>query len=114
MTAVEERLAFLEGRVTEHAQQIEGIREAIVSLERRLDARFEAIDRRFEAIDRRFEAIDRRFEVIDRRFEVIDRRLEAIDQKFTLLDGKIDNRFLWLVGTQVTTLVAIAAALVAR
>jgi chromosome segregation ATPase len=114
MTAIEERVAFLEGRVNEQSQQIEGIREAIVSLERRMDARFEAIDRRFEVIDRRFEAIDRRFEAIDRRFEAIDRRFEAIEQRFTLLDAKIDNRFLWLVGTQVTTLVAIVAALVAR
>jgi predicted nucleic acid-binding Zn-ribbon protein len=86
MTAIEERVAFLEGRMDEQSHRIDGIREAIASLEQRMDARFEAIDRRFE----------------------------MIEQKFTLLDAKIDNRFLWLVGTQVTTLVAIVAALVAR
>jgi uncharacterized coiled-coil protein SlyX len=79
MTAIEERVAFLEGTVTEQSRRIDGIREAIASLERRMDARF-----------------------------------EAIEQRFTLIDAKIDNRFLWLVGTQVTTLVAIVAALLAR
>jgi uncharacterized coiled-coil protein SlyX len=114
MTAIEERVAFLEGRVNEQSQRIDGIREAVASLERRMDAGFEAIDRRFEAIDRRFEAIDRRFETIDRRFEAIDRRFEAIEQRFVSLDAKLDTRFLWLVGIQATTLVAIVAALVSR
>lgn len=56
-----EWLAFLEGRVVEHSRQIDGIREAIDSL-----------------------------------------------------DGKVSRQFMWLVGIQVTTLVAIVAALVAR
>jgi hypothetical protein len=50
-------LAFLEGRVVEHSRQIDGIREAIDSL-----------------------------------------------------DGKVSRQFMWLVGIQVTTLVAIVAA----
>lgn len=61
MAADAERLAFLEGRVVEHSRQIDGIREAIDSL-----------------------------------------------------DGKVSRQFMWLVGIQVTTLVAIVAALVAR
>ena len=53
------------------------------------------MERRFEAIDRRFDAIDRRFETIERRFETTDRR------------------FLWLVGFQMTTLIAIFGAIAA-
>ena len=53
------------------------------------------MERRFEAVDRRFDAIDRRFETIDRRFEVFDRR------------------FLWLVGFQMTTLIAVFGAIAA-
>ena len=105
MTAIEERVAFLEGRVNEQSQRIDGIREAVASLERRMDAGFEAIDRRFEAIDRRFEAIDRRFETIDRRFEAIDHRFDA-------LEAKLSKQFYWLVGGQVTVLVSVIAVLV--
>ena len=68
------------------------MREAIRGLEHRVDARFEAIDRRFEAIDRRFDTIERRIDV---------------------LDDKVSRQFVWLVGLQVTTLVATVGALAA-
>ena len=51
MPTVEERLAFLEGRVEEHARNVDGIREALASLEARMDRRFEGVERRFEAVD---------------------------------------------------------------
>lgn len=92
MAGVEERVAYLEGRVEDHSHMVNGIREALVSLEARMDRRFEAIDRRFETIDRRFEAIDQRFET---------------------LDAKISRQFVWLVGIQVTTLVAVAGGFAA-
>jgi uncharacterized coiled-coil protein SlyX len=72
VTAVDERVAFLEGRVAEHSQRLSDIRETIVHLEQRMDRRFDN------------------------------------------LDAKVSRQFLWLVGLQVTTLVAIVAALVAR
>ena len=92
MAGVEERVAYLEGRGEDHSQMVNGIREALVSLEARMDRRFEAIDRRFETIDRRFEAIDQRFET---------------------LEAKISRQFVWLVGIQVTTLVAVAGGFAA-
>jgi uncharacterized coiled-coil protein SlyX len=106
MAEVEERVAYLEGRVEDHSQMVNGLRDALASLEARMDRRFEAMDRRFEAIDRRFEAIDRRFELIDRRFEAVDQRLETID-------AKMSRQFVWLVGIQVTTLIAVAGGFAA-
>jgi uncharacterized coiled-coil protein SlyX len=90
---LEERAAFLEGRVVEHSRTLNGIRDAIVHLEQRLDRRFELLEQRFAAIDLRF---------------------AAIDQRIDNLDTTISRRFMWLVGIQVTTLVAIVAALLAR
>lgn len=107
MAALEERVAFLEGRMVEHSRMMDGIRESIVSLEERMDRRFEAVDRRFEAIDRRFDAIDLRFVGIDRRLEGIDRRIGG-------LDTRVSRQFTWLVGLHVTTLAAVVAALLAR
>ena len=90
MATLEERVAFLEGRVDEQSQMVTGVREALVSLEQRMDRRFESLEQR------------------------MDRRFQVIDQRLTLLDQKLDQRFAWLVGIQLTTLVAIVAALLAR
>ena len=69
--------------MAENARAIDGLRETVV-------AGFKAMERRFEAIDRRFEAVDRRF--------------EAIGQK-------MDRQFLWVVGIQITTMLAVVAAM---
>jgi hypothetical protein len=98
MPTLEERVAYIEGQVSEQTHALVEVREAVRSLEHRMDARFEAIDRRFEAIDRRFEAMDRRFDTVDRRIDV--------------LDEKVSRQFVWLAGLQVTTLVATVGALV--
>lgn len=87
---LEERVAYLEGQVSEHSHTLIEIRDSIRHLEQRLDARFDHIERRFET-----------------RFDVNDRRFEG-------LDDKVARHFTWLVGIQVTTLVAIVGALLAR
>lgn len=86
MPTVEERVAFLEGQVSEQSHGQLEIRDAIRSLEHRVDTRFEAVDRRFEAVDRKIDS----------------------------LDDKVSRQFVWTVGIQVTTLVAIVGALLAR
>ncbi|HET9267940.1 MAG TPA: hypothetical protein VFO31_07235 [Vicinamibacterales bacterium] len=90
MPTLEERVAYLEGQVSEHSHTLIEIRDSIRHLEQRLDARFDHIERRFET-----------------RFDVNDRRFEG-------LDDKVARHFTWLVGIQVTTLVAIVGALLAR
>ncbi|HET9268932.1 MAG TPA: hypothetical protein VFO31_12240 [Vicinamibacterales bacterium] len=111
MATLEERVAYLEGQVSEHSHTLIEIRDSIRQLERRFDARFEAIDRRFENLER---SIDARFDGVDRRFDIIDRRFEAVDRRVGGLDDKMSRQFVWLVGIQVTTLVAIVGALLAR
>ena len=94
---LEERVAFLEGRVEEHAGQTDGLREALASLESRMDRRFEGMDVRLNVFEER----------MDRRFEGVDRRLDVMDEK-------LSRYFLWMVGAQVTTLAAVVTAFVAR
>jgi len=86
MPTLDERVAYLEGQVNEQSHAHLDIRDAVRSLEHRVDARFEAIDRRFDTVDRRLDS----------------------------LDDKVSRQFVWLVGIQVTTLVAIVTALLAR
>ncbi len=39
---------------------------------------------------------------------------QRMDARFERLDGKVDRQFVWLLGVQITTLVAIVAALISR
>ena len=112
MATLEERIAFLEGRVDEHSQMLTGIREAIVNLEQRMDRRFETIELRLTALDQKLDhgvaALDQK---LDQRIVALDQKL---DQRVAALDQKLDQRFAWLLGVQITTLIAIVAALLAR
>ena len=107
MTSSEERLAFLEGRVGEHSQMLSGIREAIVNLEQRMDRRFEAVELRLAALDQK---LDGSVAALDQK---LDRSVAALDQKLSGLDQKLDQRFAWVIGIQVTTLLAMVTTLVA-
>jgi len=86
VATLEERVSFLEGRVVEQSNRLDGVREAVVSLEQRFDQRFVSLEQRIVSLEDR---MDRRFDGVDRQFK-------------------------WLVGLQVTTLVAMVAALLAR
>ncbi len=61
MGALEERVAYIEGRVEEHSRTVGEVRELILALDQKLDRRIDAVDRRFDAVDRRFDALDTRF-----------------------------------------------------
>ena len=65
MNNVEERVTYLEGRVKEQAHMVNGIREAMASLEARIDRRLEQFEQR----------MDQRFGLIEQRFIGIDARL---------------------------------------
>lgn len=78
MGVVDERVAYLEGRVEDQSHMVNGMREALMSLEARMDRRFEGIDQRFET-----------------------------------LDAKMSRQFVWLVGIQVTILIAVAGGFAA-
>ena len=94
---LDERVAYLEGRVEEQTRQTDGIREAMIHLEERMDRRFESVDLRLQGFEDR----------VDRRFEGIDRRLDVMDEKYS-------RYFVWMLAAQVTTLAAIVTAFVAR
>jgi predicted nucleic acid-binding Zn-ribbon protein len=93
-TTLEERVAYLEGKVEEHSYAWQDLRERITHMEQTFSQRFISLEQR----------IDNRFEAIDRRFEAIDNRFEAIDQKFS-------KYFLWIIGIQVSVLLAVIAVM---
>lgn len=108
MPTLEERVAFLEGQVSEQSHGLVEVRDALRHLEQRLEARFDAFDKRMEA---RFEASDKRIETLEQRTEV---RHDSLGRRIEALEDKMSRQFVWTVGVQVTTFVAIVAALLSR
>jgi uncharacterized coiled-coil protein SlyX len=102
---VEERLAFMEGRVVEHAQMFSDIRDGMAGLGQRMDRLEERIDRLEERMERRFEQVDARFAQIDGRFLQVEARLD-------LLGADMSKNFRWLVGVQITATITVVAALI--
>ena len=82
---IEERVAYLEGKVDEHSRGFGEIRELIMHLSSRIDA------------------LDQK---VDRFREELAGRIEALDQKMS-------RQFIWLVGIQIMVLLAVISALLA-
>ena len=83
MPTVEERLAYLEGRVQEYGHGMEELRGALL----RLDGRMDGLDQK-----------------IDRFREELARRIDGVDHR-------ISRGFFWVVGMQLTVLLAIVGTL---
>ena len=73
---------------------INGLRETIGGFDERMARRFQSLEER-----------------MDRRFEQVDRRFEHVDHRFDTLDAKMSRQFTWIVGLQVTTLIAVLGAI---
>ena len=93
MPTIEERVAFLEGQMSELSHGLIDLRDAVRQLHHQMDARFAQVDARFTQVDTRF---------------------DLVDGRFGALEERISSQFMWVVGVQVTTLVAIVGALLAR
>lgn len=76
VATLEERVAYLEGKVEEHSKGLEDLKHLISNLDQKVD--------RFR--------------------EELSSRIDALDQKFS-------RYFLWLIGIQITILLAIIATL---
>lgn len=115
MEMIEERVAALEGRMMEQSQMFADIRATLGRLEQRTDDGFARVDRQFDRIDARFDRIDDRFVQIDARLANSDDRfntlLDRLDDRFQRIESRAATDFRWIVGIQMTTLVAVVAAL---
>lgn len=97
MASIEERVAFVEGRLVEHSEIFSDLRAGLSSLGQRIDHLEQRMDRRFAQMDARFAQIDARFLQVEAR---LDR-----------LGGDLSKNFRWIVGIQITTLLTVVATL---
>ncbi|PWT75311.1 MAG: hypothetical protein C5B60_05545 [Chloroflexi bacterium] len=56
----------------------------------------------------RFAAIESRLAHLEGLFEQMNARVGSIDDRLTRLEAKVDRQFLWLVGIQITILLAMS------
>lgn len=90
MAVGSERIAYVEGQVNELSLRLSGVEGSILRLEQAVNARCDALDRQVETLRQR------------------------TDVRFDTLDDKIARQFLWIVGIQITTLVAVVGAVLSR
>ena len=90
MPTVEERIAYLEGKVEEHSRGFGELREMVIHLDQKVDRFREELAARIDALDQRLSA-----------------RIEALDQK-------VSKQFIWLVGIQIMVLLAVIGALLGK
>ena len=98
MSSLEERIAYLEGKIEDQSVSFEELRRQIGGLGDRI-SRLEA------RVDEGFAQIERRLTLIEGRFTVIEGRITHVDEK-------MDRHFMWIVGMQFGVLFAVVGALV--
>ncbi|RMH34399.1 MAG: hypothetical protein D6690_10695 [Nitrospirae bacterium] len=81
--SLEERVAYLEGKVEEHSRGYAELREMIIHLDQKVDRFRDELSNRIYALDQRLSS-----------------RIEALDQKTS-------KQFIWLVGIQIMVLLAV-------
>ena len=101
---LEERVAYLEGKVEEHSRGYGELREMIIHLDSRLNALDQKVDRLREELSRQIHATNQRIDALDQRFAG---RLDALDEKFS-------RYFLWTIGIQIAVLLAVIGALIGK
>ena len=87
---VPERVAYLEGQVTEVAKSIDALRTQIAATDERVDRRFTGVEGRIAAFE------------------------ERVDGRFDAVDSKLSRLFTWLVGLFIMTMTAIVGTFLAR
>ena len=118
---LEERVAYLEGKVEEQSRGYGEIREAIQHLGERITSLDQKLDRFREELSSRIDALDQR---LSGRIDALGGRVDALDHKvdrfrdelsgrIDALDQKVSRQFVWMVGIQITILVTVVGVLAA-
>ena len=90
MPTVEERVAYLEGRLEDHAGTVGSVRQDVADLRQVV-----------------------RQDVADLR-QLVQHLDQKVDRLFYNLDSKVSRQFIWIVGIQVALLLAIVGAILRR
>ena len=114
MLAVEERLSVLEGQMQEVGAALVRVEGTLGSLQQfliGLDRRVERVEQRFDKLEHRFDNLETRFDKLETRFDRLEGRFDRLDLRVDKLDERMLKLFLWVIGIQMTTLIAFIGGL---
>ena len=64
-------------------------------------------NRRIGRLEGIAEQLDRRLDSIEKRIDSLERRIEGVERAIADLARRMDSQFRWMVGIQITTLIAL-------
>ena len=112
---LEERVAYLEGKVEELSGLGSEVRERLVHLDQKVDrfrdelaSRIDATNARIDATNARIDALDQK---IDRFRDELASRIDATNARIDALNQRMSTQFRWLVGMMMAVLLAVIGAL---
>ena len=126
MAAMDERVALLEGRMLEQANVFADIRETLRSLDQRLTGLDQKVDHSITSLHQSMGTVHQSMGTVHQSIGTLHQSMETLPQlmatgqqsvvatlyeSLAALRGEAATDFKWLVGIQVTTLVAVVAAL---
>lgn len=121
MPTLEERVAFLEGKIGDVAHltaDVHDLREEVRRLSGRIDALDQKVDSRIDALDQKIDSrIDALDQKIDRFRNELSDRINTLDQKFdtriNALDQKVDRLYLFILGAFVASVGSLIGVIMA-
>ncbi|MDR7443092.1 MAG: hypothetical protein QN193_03405 [Armatimonadota bacterium] len=107
MPTLEERVAYLEGKVEELSGGYTQLRHDIHALDQKVDRFREELSARIDALDQK---VDRFREELSARIDALDQKVDRFREELAgeirSLDQKFSRWFAWLTGILVTALLA--------
>ncbi len=101
MPTLEERGAYLEGRVTEHSHAWEDLKDLVLAMDGKTDRNKEELSQRIYSLELK----------VERYREELSARIVRLEARVDSLDLKFSRFFLWIIGIQITTFLAIMVAI---
>ncbi len=113
MPDIAERVAFLEGKVEEHTRDFGEIRQMLVHLDQKVDRFREELSTRIDSLEY---SINLRLTGFENRINGVEDRINSLDaslnRRIDALDQKVSRQFMWIIGIQVATILAVVGALI--
>ncbi|RMH03039.1 MAG: hypothetical protein D6704_13155 [Nitrospirae bacterium] len=129
MPTLEERVAYLEGKVEEHSRGFGELRDLVIHLDHKVDRFREELANRIDALDQKIdrfrEELSSRIDNTNARIDNTNARIDntnahidnleaRLSARIDALDEKFSRSFLWTIGIQITVLLAVIGALLTK
>jgi len=109
-TTLEERVAYLEGKVEEHSKAWEDLKDMIIHLDQKVDRFRDELSSRINTLDQK---VDRFRNELSSRIDALDQKVDRfrneLSSRIDALDQKFSRYFLWIIGIQITIFLTIIA-----